>query len=290
MHSMTGYGRSVVSADGRELSIEIRSVNHRYLDLTVRLPRTVGFIEDDIRKGIAERLSRGHLDIQVLYENHRQDAKRVYPDIALAKAYRDAIAEIGKALDVSEHDMFREIVSMPDVLCIEEGEEDQEAVRTLLRAALESALNQIVGMRQLEGERLSRDLLQKVDGLEVLVNQIGTRAPAVVDEYRTKLHRRLTDLLNGEIDEARFQTEVAIFADKAAIDEELVRLGSHIAHIREIVAGPETAGRKLDFLAQELNREVNTIGSKASDGEIASLVIAAKGEIEKIREQVQNIE
>ena len=287
---MTGYGRSVVSADGRELSIEIRSVNHRYLDLSIRLPRSVGFIEDDIRKGIAARLSRGHLDIQVLYENHRQDARRVYPDIALAKAYRDAIETVGTALGMPGQDIFREIIGMPDVLCVEEGEEDQEAVRGLLSEALSQALDQILRMRQTEGDRLSSDLLQKVDGLEELVNQIRTRAPLVVEEYRTKLHRRLTDLLNGEIDEIRFQMEVAIFADKAAIDEELVRLGSHIAHIREIAAAPGTAGRKLDFLAQELNREINTIGSKASDGEIASLVITAKGEIEKIREQVQNIE
>lgn len=290
MHSMTGYGRSVVSADGRELCMEIRSVNHRYLDLAMRLPRTIGFIEDDIRKMTAEKLSRGHLDIQVTYANHRQDARRVSPDLALARAYKEAIGEIRQALDEPEQSVLREILAMPDVLSVVEGEEDQDAVRGLVRRALEETLGQILIMREAEGKRLASDLMLKVDTLSGIVEAISARAPLVVEEYRTKLHRRLQDLLNGELDESRFQTEVAIFADKAAIDEELVRLRAHIVHIHDIVAGTEPAGRKLDFLAQELNREVNTIGSKASDGEIASMVIAAKAEIEKIREQVQNFE
>jgi len=290
VHSMTGYGRSVVSADGRELCMEIRSVNHRYLDLAMRLPRTIGFIEDDIRKMTAEKLSRGHLDIQVTYANHRQDARRVSPDLALARAYKEAIGEIRQALDEPEQSMLREILAMPDVLSVVEGEEDQDAVRGLVRRALEETLGQILIMREAEGKRLASDLMLKVDTLSGIVEAISARAPLVVEEYRTKLHRRLQDLLNGELDESRFQTEVAIFADKAAIDEELVRLRAHIVHIHDIVAGTEPAGRKLDFLAQELNREVNTIGSKASDGEIASMVIAAKAEIEKIREQVQNFE
>lgn len=290
MHSMTGYGRSVVSADGRELCMEIRSVNHRYLDLAMRLPRTIGFIEDDIRKMTAEKLSRGHLDIQVTYANHRQDARRVSPDLALARAYKEAIGEIRQALDEPQQSVLREILAMPDVLSVVEGEEDQDAVRGLVRRALEETLGQILIMREAEGKRLASDLMLKVDTLSGIVEAISARAPLVVEEYRTKLHRRLQDLLNGELDESRFQTEVAIFADKAAIDEELVRLRAHIVHIHDIVAGTEPAGRKLDFLAQELNREVNTIGSKASDGEIASMVIAAKAEIEKIREQVQNFE
>jgi len=290
VHSMTGYGRSVVSADGRELCMEIRSVNHRYLDLAMRLPRTIGFIEDDIRKMTAEKLSRGHLDIQVTYANHRQDARRVSPDLALARAYKEAIGEIRQALDEPQQSVLREILAMPDVLSVVEGEEDQDAVRGLVRRALEETLGQILIMREAEGKRLASDLMLKVDTLSGIVEAISARAPLVVEEYRTKLHRRLQDLLNGELDESRFQTEVAIFADKAAIDEELVRLRAHIVHIHDIVAGTEPAGRKLDFLAQELNREVNTIGSKASDGEIASMVIAAKAEIEKIREQVQNFE
>ncbi len=287
---MTGYGRSLVSADGRELCVEIRSVNHRFLDLTMRLPRTIGFIEDDIRKMTAEKLNRGHLDIQVTYSNHRQDARRVSPDLGLARAYQDAICEISRALDRPEHDMIREIISMPDVLSVVESEEDQDAVRALVHQALEETLCQILTMRAAEGKRLASDLMIKVNALSEIVEKISVRSPLVVEEYRAKLHRRLQELLNGDLDENRFQTEVAIFADKASIDEELVRLRAHIIHIHDIVSGTEPAGRKLDFLAQELNREVNTIGSKASDGEIASMVIAAKGEIEKIREQVQNIE
>ena len=202
----------------------------------------------------------------------------------------DAMLEVSGKLGLPDQDLFGRIIAMPDVLCVEEGEEDQAAVRALLAQAMDEAFQQIVTMRLAEGNRLCADLICKLDCLAALVERISERAPRVVEEYRTKLHRRLADLLNGEIDEARFQTEVAVFADRAAIDEELVRLRSHIAHIREIAATPEPAGRKLDFLAQELNREVNTIGSKALDGEIATLVISAKGEIEKIREQVQNIE
>ena len=214
MHSMTGYGHSVVSADGRELCMEIRSVNHRYLDLAMRLPRTIGFIEDDIRKMTAEKLSRGHLDIQVTYANHRQDARRVSPDLALARAYKEAIGEIRQALDEPEQSVLREILTMPDVLSVVEGEEDQDAVRGLVRRALEETLGQILIMREAEGRRLAADLMLKVDTLSGIVEAISARAPLVVEEYRTKLHRRLQDLLNGELDESRFQTEVAIFADK----------------------------------------------------------------------------
>lgn len=290
MRSMTGYGRSVVSVDGREMTLEIRSVNHRFLDLALRLPRNTGFIEDELRRIISRHLSRGHIDVTVLYANHRQDAKTVFPDVALANAYKTSLTELQQALDVPEQNLFNIIVSMPDVLVMKEAEEDQDAVNALLREALETALSQLEAMRIQEGNRLCQDLMAKVDELEALVAGIKARAPRVVDEYRTKLESRLKELLNGNVDEARFATEVAIFADRAAIDEELVRLESHIHQIRGMANSTEAVGRKLDFLAQEFNREMNTIGSKASDGEIAALVIEAKAIIEKIREQVQNIE
>ena len=302
MRSMTGYGRALLEEDGREMTVEVRSVNHRFLDVSCRLPRSIGFLEDAVRKGVAARLARGHVDVFVNYVNRREDAREVRVDTALAKAYRSALAELGEAVGIEPGANLTQAPSLtkpvslidyaqlPDVLTVSEKQEDQDALRALLQHALEKALDQLCAMRELEGANMRADILSKMDAIASLREQIASRAPRVVEEYREKLRARLGALLSGELDEARFATEVAIFADRAAIDEELVRLGSHIAQIRETAAMQEPVGRKLDFLVQELNREVNTIGSKASDAQIAQHVVAAKGEIEKLREQVQNIE
>lgn len=308
MRSMTGYGRALLEEDGREMTVEVRSVNHRFLDVSCRLPRSIGFLEDAVRKGVAARLARGHVDVFVNYVNRREDAREVRVDTALAKAYRSALAELGEAVGIepganltqapgltqapslTKPVSLIDYAQLPDVLTVSERQEDQDALRALLQHALEKALDQLCAMRELEGANMRADILSKMDAIASLREQIASRAPRVVEEYREKLRARLGALLSGELDEARFATEVAIFADRAAIDEELVRLGSHIAQIRETAAMQEPVGRKLDFLVQELNREVNTIGSKASDAQIAQHVVAAKGEIEKLREQVQNIE
>ena len=287
---MTGYGRCHIEEDGREMTVEVKSVNHRFLDISYRLSRALSFLDDAVRKGVGARVARGHVDVFVIYANHRQDAKEVRVDTALALAYQKAVAELSASLDREEELPLSDYTRLPDVLTVQEKEEDQQTVRALFERALSCALDGLVAMREQEGERMRADILEKIGNIESIRDGVAERAPLVVAEYRDKLHQRIAALTEGEIDEARLITEVAIFADRAAIDEELVRLLSHAAAIRETVELAEPVGRKLDFLVQELNREVNTIGSKASDTTIAQAVVKAKGEIEKLREQVQNIE
>ena len=290
MKSMTGYGRCHIEEDGREMTVEVKSVNHRFLDISYRLSRTLSFLDDAVRKGVGARLARGHVDVFVSYANHRQDAKEVRVDPLLAVAYRDALAQLAAAVGLDASVPLSDYARLPDVLTVQEKEEDQQAVRELFERALCGALDSLIDMREQEGERMRADILEKIANIAAIREKVADRAPLVVAEYRDKLHQRIAALTEGEIDEARLITEVAIFADRAAIDEELVRLRSHIAAIRETVELAEPVGRKLDFLVQELNREVNTIGSKASDTMIAQAVVSAKGEIEKLREQVQNVE
>ena len=287
---MTGYGRCHIEEDGREMTVEVKSVNHRFLDISYRLSRALSFLDDAVRKGVGARVARGHVDVFVIYANHRQDAKEVHVDTALALAYQKAVAELSASLGREEELPLSDYTRLPDVLTVQEKEEDQQTVRALFERALSGALDGLVAMREQEGERMRADILEKIGNIESIRDGVAERAPLVVAEYRDKLHQRIAALTEGEIDEARLITEVAIFADRAAIDEELVRLLSHAAAIRETVELAEPVGRKLDFLVQELNREVNTIGSKASDTTIAQAVVKAKGEIEKLREQVQNIE
>ncbi len=290
MRSMTGYGRCHLEEDGREMTVEVKSVNHRFLDTSYRLSRALSFLDDAVRKGVSARLARGHVDVFVTYANHRQDAKAVRVDMALAVAYRQALGELAAAVGKEADIPLADYTRLPDVLSVQEKDEDQQAVRALFERALSGALDGLIAMREQEGARLCADILQKTESIERIAEGIAQRAPSVVRDYRDRLRQRVAALTEGEIDEARLITEVAIFADRAAIDEELVRLKSHLAAIRETVSLGEPAGRKLDFLVQELNREVNTIGSKAMDTAIAQAVVSAKGEIEKLREQVQNIE
>ena len=290
MKSMTGYGRCHIEEDGREMTVEVKSVNHRFLDISYRLSRTLSFLDDAVRKGVGARLARGHVDVFVSYANHRQDAKEVRVDTALAAAYKQALVQLAEAVGKDANVPLSDYARLPDVLTVQEKEEDQQAVRELFERALAGALDALIDMREQEGARMRADILEKIANIAAIREKVSERAPLVVAEYRDKLHQRIAALTEGEIDEARLITEVAIFADRAAIDEELVRLLSHIAAIRETVELAEPVGRKLDFLVQELNREVNTIGSKASDTMIAQAVVSAKGEIEKLREQVQNVE
>ena len=287
---MTGYGRCQMAEDGREMAVEVKSVNHRFLDVSCRLPRHLSFLEDAVRKGVAARVSRGHVDVFVSYVNHRTDAREIRVDTVLATAYQGAVRELALALGKEESLPLADYVRLPDVLTVEERDEDQAVVRSLFERALDGALLELSAMREREGEAMRTDILEKTANIESIRDGIALRAPLVVEEYRAKLHQRIASLLEGELDETRFATEVALFADRAAIDEELVRLVSHISQIRATVELAEPVGRKLDFLVQELNREVNTIGSKASDASIAQAVVQAKGEIEKLREQVQNVE
>lgn len=290
-NSMTGFGRANTLADGREMTVELKSVNHRYLDLSFRIPRHVSFLEDDIRRFLSEKLTRGHVDAFVTYRNTRTDARTVVFDSALLEAFLRAGAECREKYGLAYDLTVTAALRLPDVADVVEAEEDREAVADLLRRTLETACAELIEMRRLEGERLSADLKKRLNTVLEIRARIAERAPFVVEDYRNKLSERITALLqNVEIDEARLAAEVAIFADKANIDEELVRLQSHVSAAYELLDNGSAAGRKLDFIVQEMNREFNTIGSKANDKEITSLVIDGKAEIEKIREQVQNLE
>lgn len=289
--SMTGFGRATVASDGREITIELKSVNHRYLDLAFRMPRHIGFIEDVLRQLLSEQLSRGHVDIYVNYRNTRMDARTVVIDEALMGAYLTAARKTAAQYELKDDISLSTAMRFPDVTDVIEAEEDRDAVAALAREAALRAVTALKRMRAGEGERLCNDLLNRVTTVESIAAKIDTRAPFVVEEYRTKLSERIESMLGGvEVDRTRLATEVALFADKASINEELVRLASHVTEMRKVLGSDEAAGRRLDFVVQEMNREFNTIGSKANDAEITNLVIAGKGEIEKIREQVQNIE
>lgn len=290
-NSMTGFGRANVLFDGRELTMELKSVNHRYLDLSFRMPRHISFIEDEIRRLLAERLTRGHVDVYITYRNTRNDARTAVFDASLLRAYIDAANQCAEQFGLRNDLTVTSALRLPDVMDVVEADEDREALIKLADDALEKACTELIEMRRIEGERLCADLLSRLDTVLGLRERIKERAPLVVEDYRNKLTERIASVLeSAEVDTARLATEIAIFADKANIDEELVRLASHVAAARELLENGNAVGRKMDFIVQEMNREFNTIGSKANDKDITALVIEGKAEIEKIREQVQNLE
>jgi uncharacterized protein (TIGR00255 family) len=291
MYSMTGYGKGSASGDGREITVELKSVNHRYLDVGMRLPRHLSFLEDGIRSLLGARLSRGHIDVFVNYRNLRSDARTVEIDVPLLFAFVSSAKQANETLQLTDDLTLSAALRLPDVSNIREADEDSEAVLALTQSALSAAIDALLGMRLSEGERLKVYLSNCADTVLTLTEKISKRAPLVVSEYKTKLDERIQTLLGQvEVDRTRLATEVALFADKASIDEEITRLHSHITEFCTLLNANEPSGRKLDFVVQEMNREFNTIGSKANDGELTSLVLSGKAEIEKIREQVQNIE
>ncbi len=289
--SMTGFGRATACAGGRELTIELKSVNHRYLDLSFRMPRGISFLEDALRARLGELVSRGHIDLFADYKNNRSDAGLVVVDEALLGAYLAAARQAGEKYGLADDITLSAAMRLPDIFDVKKAEEDRDAVTALALAALEEAASQLKRARSQEGARLVRDLLNRLDTIEAIAAAVALRAPKVVEDYRSRLEERISAVLASvDVDRQRLATEVALFADKASVDEELVRLSSHIAQLRQLFSSDEAVGRRLDFVVQELNREFNTIGSKANDAEIAEKVILGKAEIEKIREQVQNIE
>ena len=290
MLSMTGYGRASLTRDGRTLTVELRSVNHRFLDLSLRMPRELQFLEDTVRKQIGEHLTRGHVDVTVTYLNLRADSKRVTVDTALAQAYIEALEDVKALGNLADDRTVTGIARLPDVLTVIEADEDEEALKSLLRDTLDAALDKLITMRTNEGAIMKADLLRILDEIEKCSFLVDERYPETVAEYRKKLTDRLSELLDGKVDEGRIAQEVAIMADKAAVDEETVRLRSHIKHAREKCEAKEPSGRALDFLVQEMNREVNTISSKSQDIPITEAVLTCKSAIEKLREQLQNVE
>ena len=291
MKSMTGYGKGFAACEGRELTVELKSVNHRFLDVSMRLPRVLSCIEDTLRTAIAARLSRGHVDVFVNYRNTRTDSKAVRVDETLLKAYVAAARAANDNLRLSDDLTLSSVLRLPDVTEIVPADEDTEALKALAKEAADLALDALIEMRALEGERLKAALKTGVDAMDAYREQILSRAPFVAEEYRIKLNERIESVLSdAEIDRARLATEVALFADRCCIDEELVRLKSHIAQFNAYLDADEPVGRNMDFIVQEMNRECNTIGSKANDAALTKAVLACKAEIEKLREQIQNVE
>ena len=289
-NSMTGYGRAQAVSDGREIAVELRSVNHRYFEFSARLPRGMGYLEDRLKKQVAARVSRGKVELTLTCSAARSGVQ-VQADEALAAAYVHTLRALSETLHLQDDLTASVLLRLPDVLTVSKLQEEEDAVWNLVAPVAKQALDGFCAMRAQEGERLSADIDARLDALAAAVVFVQQRSPASVEAYRGRLYEKLTELLaDTNIDEQRLLTEAAIFADKIAVDEETVRLDSHLAQYRQLLHGGEPAGRKLDFLTQELNREVNTIGSKAQDLEIANQVLQMKAEIEKIREQIQNIE
>ena len=290
MFSMTGYGKGVCAEEGVELTAEVKSVNNRYLDLAIKSPRIFLAQEERIRAIAREHISRGHVDIFISYTDKREKEKSYYVDLSVARAYQQAAEQLKAALPgVADDTTLSFYLRLPDVVRTEEPSAADEVLEKLLERALHEAFSSLSAMREKEGERLKGDLLSRMQVIERLTEAIAARAPHVAEEYRKKLTERIEEYLAGKVDEARILTEAAVFADKCSIDEELTRLRSHIKAFREICAFAQV-GRKLDFLVQEFNRECNTICSKSSDKEITANALQMKNEIEKVREQIQNLE
>ena len=289
MQSMTGYGRARACRDGREITIELKTVNHRFLDLSFRMPKNLMFLEDMLRARInASALKRGHVDVFVTYANTRADAREVSVDGTLLEAFAQALKGAKEALDPYRRMTAAEALTLSGALTITQAEEDAGAVGELAAEAFDAALDKLMDMRLKEGDHLQADLLSNLEELSTLRKAVAERAPEVPIEYRQRLTARLEEW-QVNADAQRVAQEVAFMADHCAIDEELSRLESHIAQFRDSVENGVEVGRKLDFLIQEMNREINTIGSKASDAEISGCVVNAKCVVEKLREQVQNV-
>ena len=291
IRSMTGYGSAKGTVAGFAITIELRSVNNRYLDLGIKLPRGFLFAESEIKNYIQKKVSRGKLDFFLTLDSAESDQTRIRINTRLAEDYRNAITGIGETLELPAPVSALDIARFPDVLSLEKEELDQGAFLEQLFPLLDTALEDFNAMRTREGEKLAEDLLQKADHIEELVLAVERQAPKTVSAYRERLEAKLREVLaDTSASEERVIAEAAIFADRVATDEETVRLHSHLSQFRKLMEEGSPIGRKLDFLIQEFNREANTIGSKCQDSEIAYLVVELKSEIEKIREQVQNIE
>lgn len=291
LKSMTGYGRCEAVTDGKKILAEIKSVNHRYSDYNIKLPRHLGYMEDKIRKYVSKYVTRGKIDIYVNIDYFETADKEITLNKELAKSYIDALRKLHDEFGLEDDITVTSVARNSEIFKSERVEEDEEALWESVREVLDNALNDFVSMRAREGERIEKDLCERISYMRTLADAVDKRSPQTVSEYSDRLYEKIKEVLDGrEIDESRILTEVAIYADKVAVNEETVRLNSHFDEFDEIIASGEPAGRRLDFLIQEINREVNTIGSKASDIEIAKTVVTLKGEIEKLREQIQNIE
>ena len=290
--SMTGYGRARQELHKRDITVEVRSVNNRYLDCAVKMPRMYTFAEDAVKKHVQQAMSRGKVDVFITVDATAADVSKVAVNGDLAAQYAAALRELAAVCGAEGYQPSPETLArFPDVLTVTKEDEDLETVSADLCAVLDQALDAYNAMRAVEGKKLAEDIAGRLDAIERYTGQVEARSPETVAEYRAKLTARMEEVLQSTaIDEQRILTEAAIYADKVAVDEETVRLRSHVAQLRTMLESDEPMGRKMDFLIQEVNRESNTIGSKCNDVAIANVVVGLKAEVEKMREQVQNVE
>ena len=291
IRSMTGYGRYQDTVDGMDITVEIKAVNHRYYEYSSRLPRAYGFLDDKLKAYLQGSISRGKVDVYVFIDTADAPGSRVTVNHSLVQGYLKALGEIAETYGLRNDVSVMSLARYPDLLTVHREAEDEEAVWAAVRTVADVALNRFLQMREKEGEKLQEDILSRAAAILEAVGQVEERSPQTVREHMDKVQARMRELLGtATVDEQRLLTEAALFADKIAVAEETVRLRSHISLLEHMLAGNEAVGRKLDFLVQEINREANTIGSKAQDVQLARVVVDIKAEIEKIREQIQNIE
>ena len=288
---MTGFGRCEVQREARKFTVELKGVNHRYLDINIRMPKKLNFFETAIRTLLKSYVTRGKVDIFITYEDSTQNQMAVKYNSSIAAEYLKYLRQMAEEFGLEDDIRVSTLSRYPEVFTMEEQTEDEEELWNGLKEALEGAFSHFVETRTAEGENLKKDILDKLSNLEVLIGYIEERSPQIIQEYRTKLEEKVHELLEDtQIEDSRIAAEVILFADKICTDEEVVSLKSHIRHMRSTLEEEEGIGRKLDFIAQEMNREANTILSKANDLEVSNHAISLKTEIEKIREQIQNIE
>ena len=292
MKSMTGYGKSSKTIDNREYQIEIKTVNHRYLDISIKIPKTISYLEEYIKKEISKKIKRGKVDVFVTFENNGEEGKNIKINKELAKIYIKQLKELADEENLSKEIPVMEIAKMPDILTIKIDQEDEKIKQEILDVTIE-ATQKLEQMREIEGNKIAQDLTKRIEKIENKIEEISKKSTGLIEEYVVKLEKRIQEILKTEeIDQQRIAQEVVIYADKCSIEEEVTRLKSHIYQFENLIndSENETIGKKLDFLIQEMNRETNTIGSKANNLEITNGVIDIKTELEDIREQIQNIE
>lgn len=289
---MTGFGRGDSQVLDKSFQVELKSVNHRYMDVSIKMPKKFTYLEESIRKVIKSHIQRGRIEVYITYENIGESDTSISVDMPLAKEYLKALVKLEEELSIENDVTTSMIARFPDVIRVEKKEDNEDEIWQSLEEALNGALNQLVTMRADEGNKLELDLLKRLNKTKDFLAKVKERTPIIIQEYRQKLNDRIKEMLNEEflLDDSRIATEVALFADRSNITEEIVRLYSHIDQFKNTLEEDDSVGRKLDFLLQEMNREANTIGSKANDLILSNLVINIKSEIEKMREQIQNIE
>lgn len=289
--SMTGFGRGECVKNDRSMTIEMKSVNHRYCDINIRMPRKLIFLENSLKGMIKKKLNRGKIDVFINYEDHSEKTNAIVYNESLAEQYMKHFEKISKDFSINNDVQVSSLTRYPEVLKLEEQDDDEEALKSLVVSALEEALENICETRDAEGAALKADLLEKLDEMLTFVERLKEIAPAVIQDYREKLEIRISEMMDKTlVDKDRLALEVAVFADKSCVDEEIVRLESHVVQMKDTLEQSDSVGRKLDFLAQEMNREANTILSKANNIDVSNQGIELKTLIEKVREQIQNIE